>query len=489
MRRILWILVIALVILGTGVLTVHAAATVCQVFNGCTGTGSIPAVGQVLVGQGNGTYAPQATSTLGISGGSGAVSSVFGRTGAVAAQSGDYTTSQVTEGSNLYFTATRAIAALFGWPFTPTSYGVSTSTVMGFTNGIVAAASSTIGDGTANGGLTISGDATTTGDALVQGILTATQYNNGDGSLFNDGSAIYYPGLNVPAFDSAGINFPDGSTAISSAGTYNYDNLGNFIDGQGDWLSIGGATILDGNGNLTSGNCGSATTPGLGLLGTGHGVYCTGDNDLDFATESTPRMRIDPAGNVMIGTSTASARLEAWGSDTTAGDFAFLVANNASTTEFSVDDAGNVKIAGNASTNGALTSPQATITNASTTNITFSQSFGSGNSKIPAEQYPSFSVATSTAWIGTTTTISLGIATVNETWDSIQCSTDAGSVNLQFNSGASLLNMVSASTTVGTQPFTTNNTFTAGTKRTLTIGTPASSPIYVGCTVSKHFTF
>lgn len=39
------------------------------------------------------------------------VSSVFGRTGAVVAVSGDYTTSQVTEASNLYFTNARVISA------------------------------------------------------------------------------------------------------------------------------------------------------------------------------------------------------------------------------------------------------------------------------------------------------------------------------------------------------------------------------------------
>lgn len=42
---------------------------------------------------------------------SNAVASVFGRTGAVTAQSGDYTTAQVTESGNLYFTDARAIAA------------------------------------------------------------------------------------------------------------------------------------------------------------------------------------------------------------------------------------------------------------------------------------------------------------------------------------------------------------------------------------------
>ncbi len=40
------------------------------------------------------------------------VSSVFGRTGAVIAQSGDYTTAQVTESGNLYFTGARAIASV-----------------------------------------------------------------------------------------------------------------------------------------------------------------------------------------------------------------------------------------------------------------------------------------------------------------------------------------------------------------------------------------
>lgn len=49
------------------------------------------------------------------SGGSeGTVSSVFGRTGAVIAQNGDYTTAQVTESGNLYYTDTRARAAITG---------------------------------------------------------------------------------------------------------------------------------------------------------------------------------------------------------------------------------------------------------------------------------------------------------------------------------------------------------------------------------------
>lgn len=57
------------------------------------------------------------------SGGSGAVSSVFGRTGAVVATAGDYTTALVTEVTNLYFTNARAIAA------TLTGFSATTGTV------------------------------------------------------------------------------------------------------------------------------------------------------------------------------------------------------------------------------------------------------------------------------------------------------------------------------------------------------------------------
>jgi len=47
------------------------AASVIFPYQGGTGTSTVPVIGQVLVGQSNGTYAPQATSSLGISGGGG----------------------------------------------------------------------------------------------------------------------------------------------------------------------------------------------------------------------------------------------------------------------------------------------------------------------------------------------------------------------------------------------------------------------------------
>lgn len=60
---------------------------------------------RMVVADANGVLTTQAIPT-------GSVTSVFGRTGAVVAASGDYTTTQVTEGTNLYYTDARARAAI-----------------------------------------------------------------------------------------------------------------------------------------------------------------------------------------------------------------------------------------------------------------------------------------------------------------------------------------------------------------------------------------
>lgn len=106
---------------------------------------------------------------------------------------------------------------------------------------------------------------------------------------------------------------------------------------------------------------------------------------------------------------------------------------------------------------------------------------GNGN------QYPAFTYATSTAWTGTTT-IPLGPAFVAETWNAVQCFTDTGTLNVSFYDGTNRMNMFNASTTVGTVGLTTNNTFTAAEKRYVDVGTPATSPTKISCTVSKSLT-
>lgn len=98
--------------------------------------------------------------------------------------------------------------------------------------------------------------------------------------------------------------------------------------------------------------------------------------------------------------------------------------------------------------------------------------------------YPAFTISTTTAWTGTTT-IPLGTAYVDETWNGVQCYTDTGTLNVYFSDGTNRMNMFNASTTVGTVTLSTNNTFTAGEKRDVSVGTPASSPKSISCTLSK----
>ncbi|MGC9602818.1 MAG: hypothetical protein ABSE76_03750, partial [Minisyncoccia bacterium] len=78
----------------------------------------------------------------------------------------------------------------FAYPFTAPVFGSTqanaTSTLMGFTAGFYALASSTIGNGTQTGGLTISGGATTTGNSSITGTLAVT----GNTTLSGTGNSV-----------------------------------------------------------------------------------------------------------------------------------------------------------------------------------------------------------------------------------------------------------------------------------------------------------
>jgi hypothetical protein len=107
---------------GTGGFANVLATDVIGLFSGCSGTQYLGADGACHTASGGG-----------------AVTTVFGRAGAVVAVSGDYTTSLVPEGTSQYFTAARAQAAMAGlyqtpiagapgtWPpsFTPSAQAVT----------------------------------------------------------------------------------------------------------------------------------------------------------------------------------------------------------------------------------------------------------------------------------------------------------------------------------------------------------------------------
>jgi len=87
-----------------------AANTVCAIFNGCTGTGAIPSYGQLLVGNSSSGYTLMSTSSLGITGSGGSSFSTTSAAYWLTTQS----TTNLAEGSNLYFTNGRAVTALTG---------------------------------------------------------------------------------------------------------------------------------------------------------------------------------------------------------------------------------------------------------------------------------------------------------------------------------------------------------------------------------------
>lgn len=102
-----------------------------------------------------------------------------------------------------------------------------------------------------------------------------------------------------------------------------------------------------------------------------------------------------------------------------------------------------------------------------------------------ANLYPAFTIATSTAWTGTTTDY-LGHAFVAEFWDDIMCSTDVGTVYLAFGDGAATTSFFRASTTAGTIQL--NKAFTATQRRYVNYGSPVTAPTKLTCTLKKQLT-
>ena len=155
---------------------------ILAIINGGTGTSTAPVYGQLLVGNAIGGYDLIATSSLGI----------------------------IANGS------------LFDYLFP----GSATSTLLNFTGGIISSASSTIGNGTQSGGLTISGNATTTGTLAVQGTGTSTFAGGIDiaaGCFSVGGECIEIPGggggsgvlVDIQSFSANGTYIPSAGATIA----------------------------------------------------------------------------------------------------------------------------------------------------------------------------------------------------------------------------------------------------------------------------------
>lgn len=125
-----------------------------------------------------------------------------------------------------------------------------------------------------------------------------------------------------------------------------------------------------------------------------------------------------------------------------------------------------------------------TLSNKTLNDTTFGGTMDLSAATVTIHQYPSFTYGTSTAW-SATTTVPLGPAFTSETWNSVKCFTDVGTLWVAFDDGTNVTNYFQASTTVGTVTLSTNNTFSASEKRYVKVGNPASSPFKISCTIDK----
>ncbi len=124
-----------------------------------------------------------------------------------------------------------------------------------------------------------------------------------------------------------------------------------------------------------------------------------------------------------------------------------------------------------------------TVINATTTNVSASQSLFVASKQVNPYQNATFAYgATSTTWAGTTTETTL-VAPFSGILQDVVCVTDVGTLNVQAKVNSSNLTpMFNASTTKGTVTFLTNNTFVRGDTIEFDFGTPATAPRNISCT-------
>lgn len=237
------------------------------------------------------------------------------------------------------------------FPFTPTALGNSTSTLLQLLGGVISSASSTIGSGSQDGGLTISGGATTTGNLLVQGtsrfvqdvtvnanldVLGQLEVNNSatfnEISVFNEltlftsdvgigsstpgarfavqGNGLFSGDLGIANLTATGTAYIAGNVSIGTTSPVTGLDIGNAItataSGQVAGLNI--RSILTGRSNTSDGYYGIKLVPTMiagGNTQTMTGLYVAPNFNDNGKTGVTHYDAVfNGGGNVVIGAST-----------------------------------------------------------------------------------------------------------------------------------------------------------------------------------------
>jgi len=223
------------------------------------------------------------------------VTSVFGRTGAVTAQSGDYTTTQVTEGDNLYFTNARARGAI-SLTTTGTSGAATYDSATGILN-VPQYQGGVTSFNTRTGAITLSSTDVT--DALT---FTPENVANKSNDTALGTSATLYPTQNavktyVDSATAGGIilqgdwnaatNTPDITGTTQTGFAWRVSVAGNTnLGGITDWL-VGDLAVKSATGWIKIDNTESVTSV-FGRFGTV--VAQSGDYNTDLVTEGTTNL-------------------------------------------------------------------------------------------------------------------------------------------------------------------------------------------------------
>jgi len=223
------------------------------------------------------------------------VTSVFGRTGAVVAASGDYTTTLVTEGTNLYFTDARAQAAITGGASTITTSNLTANrALLSDGSGKVAVSATTNTELGYLSGVTSAIQTQLSGKApLLSPTFTGNVTMPGTGIWNSSGNVGI--GLTSPSakLDVVGtVKIADGTQALGRVFTSDANGLGSWqaIPNDNDWtfrvtdgadttLQMGGrwgitrfGNTLLGNADSTHVNLGNYSETGSPVSNT---HYCT----------------------------------------------------------------------------------------------------------------------------------------------------------------------------------------------------------------------
>ena len=246
-----------------------------------------------------------ATSTFTNVGGINLTTGCYAINGTCLSTSGGVTS--LTAGSGITLSGSTGAVTVtnsIGYPFGLT--GNATSSLTQFNGGLTAFASSTIGNGTGNGGLTISGNSTTTGNAYLAGkvgIATKSPIGLVQIGPGSNSSGVGTPDLYVndatPTFEindsSGGGDFfiqPNASgVAHTLIGTLNSSSL---LFTTNNTIRL---TVLASNGNI-----GIGTTSPLALLSTGGSAYIGGNltatGTVQFSNYANGLLAADASGNL-----------------------------------------------------------------------------------------------------------------------------------------------------------------------------------------------